>query len=213
MPRDSSGNYTLPAGNPVVTGSTIASSWANTTFNDMATEMTDSLSRSGKGGMLAAFKIADGAVGAPSLAFSSEPTTGFYRIGAADVALTLTGTEVIEFTLTAMKLSSGVDLQLNGVSVHNGSIISAGTVGAAYLGSGTANSNTFLAGNNTWQTVNFSQLGGSIANGQVPLSAVSQWGSSFKAQNIAGLSSTSITIQADPGGTPSGSPGDMFLYY
>lgn len=91
MPRDSSGNYTLPAGNPVVTGSTIASSWANTTFNDLATEMTDSLDRSGKGGMLAPFKVVDGTVSAPGFAFQSETGTGLYRIGAGELGIATLG--------------------------------------------------------------------------------------------------------------------------
>jgi hypothetical protein len=44
MPRDGSGNYALPAGNPVVTATTISSSWANTTLSDIAQALTDSVS-------------------------------------------------------------------------------------------------------------------------------------------------------------------------
>lgn len=44
MPRDASGNYTLPAGNPVVTATTISSSWANSTMSDIASALTDSIS-------------------------------------------------------------------------------------------------------------------------------------------------------------------------
>lgn len=44
MPRDGSGNYSLPAGNPVVTGTTISSSWANATLTDIAAALTDSVS-------------------------------------------------------------------------------------------------------------------------------------------------------------------------
>jgi len=32
MPRNASGTYTLPSGNPVVAGTTIEASWANTTL-------------------------------------------------------------------------------------------------------------------------------------------------------------------------------------
>jgi hypothetical protein len=46
MPR-SSGTYTLPAGNPVVTGTTITSTWANTTFSDVATALTGSVATDG----------------------------------------------------------------------------------------------------------------------------------------------------------------------
>lgn len=59
MPRDISGNYTLPAGNPVVTGTTIASTWANTTLSDIATALTQSLSIDGS---VTAAKLASNAV-------------------------------------------------------------------------------------------------------------------------------------------------------
>ena len=48
MSRNGSGTYTLPAGNPVVTGTTISSSWANTTLNDIAATLTDSVAADGQ---------------------------------------------------------------------------------------------------------------------------------------------------------------------
>lgn len=104
MPRDSSGNYTLPAGNPVVTGSTISSSWANTTLTDIGSELTDSLDRSGKGAMLAVLKIVDGSVSTPGLAFGSEPGTGFYRPSSAILALTITGNQIVTVSTTAAQI-------------------------------------------------------------------------------------------------------------
>jgi hypothetical protein len=53
MSRDASGNFNLPAGNPVLTNTVIESQWANPTMADIAAGLTDSLSRSGKGGMAA----------------------------------------------------------------------------------------------------------------------------------------------------------------
>lgn len=54
MSRDGSGNYTLPAGvNPVVAATTITDDWANTTLQDVATALTDSLDRQGRGAPLA----------------------------------------------------------------------------------------------------------------------------------------------------------------
>ena len=81
MARNASGTYTLPAGNPVVTGTTIESSWANATMQDIATEMTDSLNRSGKGAMLDQLKLTDGSAGAPGLTFNLDQDTGLYRSG------------------------------------------------------------------------------------------------------------------------------------
>jgi len=48
MSRNGTGTYTLPAGNPVVTGTTISSTWANTSLSDIATALTQSLAKDGQ---------------------------------------------------------------------------------------------------------------------------------------------------------------------
>jgi hypothetical protein len=48
MSRNGSGTYSLPAGNPVVGGTTITASWANTTLNDVASALTGSLAADGQ---------------------------------------------------------------------------------------------------------------------------------------------------------------------
>jgi microcystin-dependent protein len=48
MSRNGSGTYILPTGNPVVTGTTISSNWANTTLSDMATALTGSVAADGQ---------------------------------------------------------------------------------------------------------------------------------------------------------------------
>ena len=48
MSRNGSGTYTLPAGNPVVTATTISSTWANNTLTDIATALTGSLAADGQ---------------------------------------------------------------------------------------------------------------------------------------------------------------------
>ena len=48
MSRNGSGTYTLPAGNPVVSSTVIASTWANNTMNDLASAMTDSVAADGQ---------------------------------------------------------------------------------------------------------------------------------------------------------------------
>jgi cation transport ATPase len=48
MSRNGSGIYSLPAGNPVVTGTVISSSWANTTLTDIANTLTQSISSDGQ---------------------------------------------------------------------------------------------------------------------------------------------------------------------
>lgn len=48
MPRNGSGTYSLPSGNPVVTGTVISSTWANNTLSDIATALTNSLAKDGQ---------------------------------------------------------------------------------------------------------------------------------------------------------------------
>ena len=48
MSRNGSGTYSLPVGNPVVTGTTISSTWANNTLTDIANALTGSLSADGQ---------------------------------------------------------------------------------------------------------------------------------------------------------------------
>ena len=48
MSRNGSGVYNLPAGNPVVTGTTISSTWANNTLTDIATAITGSVAADGQ---------------------------------------------------------------------------------------------------------------------------------------------------------------------
>lgn len=48
MARNGSGTYSLPAGNPVVTGTTISSTWANNTLTDIASALTGSLAADGQ---------------------------------------------------------------------------------------------------------------------------------------------------------------------
>jgi len=48
MSRNGTGTYSLPAGNPVVTNTTISSTWANTTLSDIASALTGSVASDGQ---------------------------------------------------------------------------------------------------------------------------------------------------------------------
>jgi hypothetical protein len=89
MPRDSSGNYTLPPETPVVAGELITDVWCNTTMDDIAQALTQSLSRSGEGGMLAPFRFADGSIMQPGAAWALETGSGFSRtdVGTLNVSV------------------------------------------------------------------------------------------------------------------------------
>lgn len=57
MSRNGSGTYNLPAGNPVVTGTTISSTWANNTLSDIATALTGSVAADGQTPMTGALDM------------------------------------------------------------------------------------------------------------------------------------------------------------
>jgi hypothetical protein len=53
LSRNGSGTYSLVAGNPVVSGTTITSTWANNTLSDIATALTASIANDGQTPILA----------------------------------------------------------------------------------------------------------------------------------------------------------------
>jgi hypothetical protein len=112
MARNASGAYTLPSGNPVVTGTTITSTWGNATMSDVATEMTDSLSRTGKGGMLAPLKTINGTAGAPVYTFTNFPTSGWYIAGAGDVRMAITGVDRLKVLATGVEVIGNITAEL-----------------------------------------------------------------------------------------------------
>ena len=62
MSRNGNGTYNLPAGNPVVTGTTISSTWANNTLADMANAITGSIASDGQTPITGALKGTNGTV-------------------------------------------------------------------------------------------------------------------------------------------------------
>ena len=104
MPRNSSGTYSLPAGNPVVSNTLIETNWANPTMADIGQALTESLDRYGRGGMLAPFRLADGLVTAPALSFASETSTGIYRTTAGTWNLSILGVNVFGATSTGVTI-------------------------------------------------------------------------------------------------------------
>lgn len=134
MPRDSSGTYTLPAGNPVVSGTVITSTWANDTMDDVETALTDSLDRNGRGGMLAAFQFADGTEALPGAAWVNEPTSGLYRAGAGDLRASILTQDVVRFQESG---GDGVLSVWDNTSASWHEVISASTTGQVPVDVGT----------------------------------------------------------------------------
>jgi len=131
MPRDGSGNYTLPVGNPVITGTLIQSPWANSTMSDIAAQLNNVLTRDGVLGPVSTFKLVDGAVATPGLGFNSEPGLGLFRAGtgilqfasANGVTASLNGSNVVLTSFSVFPRTAGVGqmsrLILNGQPVNS----------------------------------------------------------------------------------------------
>jgi hypothetical protein len=130
MPRNAAGLYSLPLP-PVIPNTVIESDWANTTTDDLATAISDSLSRTGQGGMTAPFRIIDGTVTTPSLSFLAEPSSGLYRIASGDVGMSVQGVLRQEWTTNGTTVFG--DTVLNGNLNIAGILTATGVVGPLTL--------------------------------------------------------------------------------
>jgi hypothetical protein len=97
MPRNGSGTYTLPAGNPVVTGTTISSTTQNTTMSDVASALTNSVSKDGQTTMtgnlpMGGFKLTGLASGS---AATDSATIAQVQSGANSQLVSISGTDTI----------------------------------------------------------------------------------------------------------------------
>lgn len=135
--RNSSGTYSLPAGNPVVTGTTISSTWANNTLTDISTELTNSLDRGGRGAMTAPLPCSNGTAAAPSLTFASDTDTGLYRIGANNPGLAVAGALVQDWTTGGTTIAGAAIVSPAGTNVHAVLATGTGTGSGIVAGGGT----------------------------------------------------------------------------
>jgi len=84
MPRAPDGTYTLPASNPVVDGTPVASGWANETMDDIAAQLNDVIGRDMIPAPTAPYKSVNGSVALPGIAFAASPGTGLWNaVGSA----------------------------------------------------------------------------------------------------------------------------------
>ena len=97
MPRQPDGTVALPLP-PVISGTTIESSYENTTMEDVRSMMQDSLSRSAQGGMLDTLKVVDGTKTTPGIAFVNEANTGVYRPNTGDMYFAVLGTDFMRLS-------------------------------------------------------------------------------------------------------------------
>ena len=151
MPRNASGIYTLPGGNPVTPGDVIEADWANTTLEDVADALTNSLSRTGAGGMLAPFRIADGNVSGPGLSYLNETNTGLYRSGSGSTWMAVLGVNVAQFSTVGLTVAAGKALTVLGNASASGtlSVTGATTLSSTLAVTGAITATSGVVGNVT----------------------------------------------------------------
>jgi hypothetical protein len=104
MARDGSGTMTRVSNsfsNPV-TGTTIDPTDADTYFDEVDSEITNSVAVDGQSVMTGVLKAANGAVGAPAYTFGSDLDSGHYRIGANNIGLAVGGSKIADYGAAAI---------------------------------------------------------------------------------------------------------------
>jgi len=151
MSRNGSGTYNLPAGNPVVTGTTISSSWANTTLNDIATALTGSLAADGQTPVTGNFNVNNNRI--TNLADPSSAQDGATKayVDTADALALLKANNLSDVAnattargnLTAAKSGANSDItSLTGLTTPL-------TVAQGGIGAATLTANAVVLGNGT----------------------------------------------------------------
>lgn len=118
MPRNGTGTYNLPTGNPVTSGTLISSSWANSTMPDLGNEITNSLPRDGQAPMTGTLKLPDGVATGPAITFSGETNSGMYRDSTGTVAISASSAPVAKFKSDASTTFFG-NISTNGTGTFN----------------------------------------------------------------------------------------------
>lgn len=98
MARNGSGTYTKV--NTFVASQPITAAGHNQNWDDLATEITNSVATDGQTTMTGPLKASNGAVSLPSHTFGSDPDTGMYRIGANNIGIAANGAKVVDIATT-----------------------------------------------------------------------------------------------------------------
>ncbi len=137
MSRNGSGTYSLPAGNPVVTGTTISSTWANNTMNDLAAALTDSVAADGQTPMTGNLNL-----GNNKIVNLLTPTVSTDAVTKAYADALVGGTGTGSFTTLTVTGTTTLATTLTGVLKGTSGVVAVATAGTDYAGVGTAQSFT-----------------------------------------------------------------------
>jgi hypothetical protein len=213
--RNSSGTYSLPAGQPVVSGTTISSTVHNALASDLATELTSSLDRSGRGAMLAPLQLSNGTVAAPSLTFGTDADTGLYRVSANQLGITAGGVKVAGCTATGVNFPLGIAatqatadtsaITATGNGAGHGVAGTGGATGHGLYGTGGASGGSGVIGTGGATNGSGGVFTGGASNG--PGVTATGDGTSYGVSGTGG--DTSGTGVIGTGGAPDGAGGEF----
>ena len=156
--RDASGTYTLPVNseNPAVFGTPINPTDHNSTMNDIKAEITDSLSRSGKGGMTAPLTMSKTGTAATVMVSFYEPSSANGAGLTLNVGQAAAGNQTGSLTYT-QNATAANSTWCMGVAGNPSTLCTDGNA-KVYIGSGGTGISKSLRGTTSWTP-------GSIASG------------------------------------------------
>ncbi len=133
MSRNGSGVYSLPAGNPVVTGTTIASTWANNTLSDIASALTDSVAADGQTPMTGNLDA-----NSNKIVNLATPTLTTDAVTKAYADALVGGSSAGSFTNLTVTGTTTLATSLTGVLKGTSGVVSTATAGTDYVAPATA---------------------------------------------------------------------------
>ena len=200
MPYNGSGVFSIV--NSFTPNTTILSASVNQNFTDIATGLSDVLTRDGQAGMTATFKATSGSAVSPSISFSSDTTSGIYLIGSHEVGIAVNSANVLDIATTG--------LTVTGTLTATGQFPSAvGSVGApTYTFTGDLDTGVYHIGaNNIGVAVNGAKVidistsgidvTGTVKVNGVPLTTAFPVPGTFKNLSIKVATTTTVAVAAD----------------
>jgi len=110
MPRDITGTYNLPGTvNPVITGTAITASWANTTLDDIAEALTESAAADGTTQFTGQMKAWAGTSSTPGYAWAAETNTGWYRAASNKIVFVVAAAVKWVYNATKTQVNQNID--------------------------------------------------------------------------------------------------------
>jgi len=103
MSRNGSGVYTKV--NTFVSGNPVTAAGHNQNWDDIATEITNSVAADGQTTMTGPLKASSGTASAPGLTFASDPDSGLYRIGSNNLGVSVNGAKVLDVATTGLAVT------------------------------------------------------------------------------------------------------------